>query len=117
MCSYCFNKEYKGFPSHDDFERFEKDLDLKLRENKVEIYVPTGEGVIDYELNYICKICNEKFVMSVPDNAWRGYFLKEENALKYLDDLKQSDRKTRNGCLVMLLVILLISLLTLFIQF
>lgn len=46
---------------------------------------------------YQCNTCKEKFVMSIPDNAWRGYFLTEQNAIEYHEKIKVSDKKKKNA--------------------
>ena len=106
MCEKCFEKEYKKFSSQTDFENFEKILDLKCQNKILEINTQSNEFE-DFRMYYQCTYCNEKWVMSIPDNAWRGYFLTEKNAKKYLLSL---NKENKNGCYAFLAIIILISL-------
>ena len=92
-----FLKQYYGFPSQSKFENFERILDLKCKTGKIKILDSKSEvesGLIDFRMYYQCITCKEKFVMSIPDNAWRGYFLTERNAIEYYEKIKhQTTRK------------------------
>ena len=48
--------------------------------------------------------------MSTPENAWRGYFLTEQNAVEYVNKLKVSNKKKRYGCLIILALIIAIGI-------
>jgi hypothetical protein len=113
MCEDCFEKEYYGFPSQTEFEKFEEVLDLKCRSKKVLILESKNEQkgeLIDFRMYYKCSSCNENYVMSIPDNAWRGYFLTEQNAIEYHNKLKTSDKNKKYGCLVILILIIAIGI-------
>ena len=96
MCEKCFIQESKNFPSHYDFENFEKILDLKCK-NKIHEINTQPNKLEDFKIYYQCTHCNKKWIMSIPDNAWRGYFLTEKNAQKYLLSLV---KENKNGCYV-----------------
>lgn len=55
-----------------------------------------------------CNSCNEKFVISIPNNAWRGYFLKEQSAIEYHEKIKQSDKNRKNVFLVIIIVLIIV---------
>ena len=113
MCKDCFDKQYYGFPSQTEFEYFEDILDLKCKSEKINILESKNEiefGLIDYRMYYQCNTCKEKFVMSIPDNAWRGYFLTEKKAIEYNEKIKISDKKKRNGCLVIIFLIVIFTI-------
>ena len=98
MCNECFDKQYYGFPSQSEFEKFEGILDLKCKTGEIKILDSKSEvesGLLDFRMYYQCITCKEKFVMSIPDNAWRGYFLTEQNAIEYHEKIKTSDKKKK----------------------
>ena len=37
-----------------------------------------GEIIHDYD-EYECSVCKQKWKLSMPENAWRGFLLKSEN--------------------------------------
>lgn len=111
----CFDKQYYGFPSQTEFEKFEEILDLKCRSQKIKILESGNEAkgeLMDFRMYYECNTCKEKFVMSIPDNAWRGYFLTEQNTIKYHEKLKKSDKEKRNGCFLIIVLIIIIYFTT-----
>ena len=67
-------------------------------------------SVFDSRLYYQCSSCNEKWIMSIPDNAWRGYFLINSNALKYHDELMKDERKRSIGCWAIIAIVLALIL-------
>jgi len=103
MCEKCFEKEYKKFPSYTDFENFEKVLDKKCKNNILKIDIQSNE-LIDFRMYYQCTFCKEKWVMSIPENAWRGYFLTEKNALKYHLQLEK-EKKERFINLIIIIIL------------
>jgi len=113
MCEDCFDKEYYGFPSQIEFEKFEELLDRKSRTKKIEILKSGAEyesGLMDFRMYHKCNTCDEKYVMSIPDNAWRGYFLTEQNAVEYHNKIKASDKKKTYGCLLILILLIAIGI-------
>ena len=120
MCSDCFDKQYYGFPSYTEYEEFEAILDLKTRSHKIEMLESENEdakGLMDYRLYFNCNTCSEKYVLSIPDHAWRGYFLTEQNAFDYRKKVRMSDKDKRNGCLIFILLICTYFLYSLFANF
>lgn len=67
-------------------------------------------GLIDFRMYFQCNTCKENFVMSIPENAWRGYFLTEQNAIQYHEKINISDKKKKNGCLLILFLIIIFTL-------
>jgi hypothetical protein len=116
MCEDCFDKEYYGFPSQVEFEKFEEILDQQCNSGKVQILESQNEeesGLMDFRMYYKCNTCDEKYAMSIPDNAWRGYFLTEQKAIEYHNKLKESDKKKKYGCLIILILIIAIGIYSL----
>ena len=113
MCEDCFDKEFYAFPSQTEFEKFEKVLDEKCRTKKIKILKSGLEhetALMDFKIYHKCNTCDEKYEMSIPDNAWRGYFLTEQNALEYHNKIKASDKKKIYGCLLILILIIVIGI-------
>ena len=120
MCRDRFNKQYYRFPSHTEYKEFEAVLDLKTRSEKIEILESDNEGakgLMDFYLYFKRNTCSEKFVLSISDHAWRGYFLTEKNALDYCEKLRMSDRNKKYGCLVIILILCSLFLYALFANF
>lgn len=95
MCKDCFEEELYNFSTYIDFEEFKNNLDNKCSTHKLEILESENErtkGIIDFHIYFRCNSCREKFVLSIPENAWRGYFLTENNAGKYYKNLRNSNR-------------------------
>jgi outer membrane protein assembly factor BamE (lipoprotein component of BamABCDE complex) len=112
MCENCFDKEIPRFESQSEFIAFEKILDQKLK-----FLINTNsshEYLKDYHYCYKCLGCNQSWWLSIPDNAWRGYFLTEKKAQTYIENLRESDKKRKNGCLITLGIILVILIITIF---
>ncbi|MCA8830214.1 hypothetical protein [Hymenobacter pini] len=73
MCPDCFPTGISQFSSWWAYEAFEQQLlrkPLKLLPGEVT------------RNRYTCAVCGEVWVLSEPDNAWRGYFLPEQEAEK-----------------------------------
>ncbi len=116
MCEHCFDKEYYGFPSQVEFEKFEEILDQKCSSGKVQILESQNQEEnrsMYFGIYYKCNTCSEKYIISTPDNAWRGYFLTEQNAVEYYHKLKESDKKKKYGCLIIVILILVIGIYSL----
>ena len=110
----CFDKQYYGFPSYSEYEEFEEILDLKTRSKKIQILEGEIENsFMDYRMYFQCNTCEEIFVLSIPDNAQRGYFLTQEDALKY-QPLYSSDNNKKWGCLVIILILCSLLIYALF---
>ena len=107
MCEKCFEKGYKKFSSQTDFQNFEKVLDLKCQNKILEINTQSNE-LTDFRMYYQCTNCNEKWVMSIPDNAWRGYFLTEQDALDYHLLL---ERENKYGCTTFTIIVAILTTL------
>lgn len=112
MCEKCFDKELLRFENESEFIAFEKSLDQKA--NFVNLINAKDKYFTDFHYTYTCKNCNQNWWLSIPDNAWRGYFLTEQNAKKHIRDLKDSDNKKRNGCLIILFIIVIILIISIF---
>ena len=115
MCKDCFEKVYYGFPSQLEFKNFEDILDSKTRSNKIKILESNDENkLMDYRMYFLYNTCEEIFVLSIPDHAWRGYFLTQENASAYHDKLYSSDKSKKYSCLVMIIILCSLLIYALF---
>jgi hypothetical protein len=111
MCEDCFEDKYYKFETQKNFEEFEDKLQNRCFNKKIEVidrHEENSLSVFDSRLYYKCATCNEKWVMSIPENAWRGYFLPEERAIEYHERLRKSDKNKALGCWVTLAIILVI---------
>jgi hypothetical protein len=111
MCKFCFETEIHNFNSLSEFENFERELFSK----KIRILESSKKKntFLDFDVSYQCNNCLEIWHLSEPENAWRGYFLKENSAKKIIAKIKKSDLKKKCG-FFFLLVIMLFLLLSFF---
>lgn len=112
MCEKCFESNIYKFESEFEFNQFEMKFDFK---NKfLKINNTQHEYLNDFHFVYNCDYCKTVWWLSMPDNAWRGYFLKEENAKKHIEKIRKEDRSKKIGCFILLGLIIFILLFTLF---
>jgi len=115
MCKICFPKGIDSFETWQDFESFDKVLEAKRAAGQLTpvekpVSTPMVNDLMLVDAYYQCSSCNEMWVLSSPDNAWRGYFLPLDQAVAYAQRIKASDRAKRNGCLVFIAAMLLFLL-------
>lgn len=111
MCENCFQTSIYRFDTYHDFEAFEDKLQRKCAKKQLTIvdrqatdYLSTYDSCIFYK----CRNCNEVWALSIPDNAWRGFFLPEDKALEYIKRYRKDDKKKSFGCMVVLVISVLI---------
>ena len=117
MCPNCFSSGIANFPSYWEFEAFEAALQQKLvREQLLPLpsALPRVLTANLLEQQYQCPACNEIWVISTPDNAWRGYFLPLRDAVARGQQLQRSDRNRQVGCLTLLLTVAVFAIWQLF---
>jgi len=102
MCDKCFNKEFLGFGSNKEFEIFLKDFETKIAKSvhfvKQEYYKTDNHTV------YSCENCKTLWWLSDPDNHWRGYFMKADNAKKIIEKDAQRLAVFKYACILILIV-------------
>ena len=49
---------------------------------------------------FLCKDCQEIWILSEPDNAWRGFFLPQLEAARYLATMEKATTTKQFGCLL-----------------
>ncbi len=103
----CEHKEISRFLSSEEFEIFEANLDQSLFQIEQE-----GLWSLDVPnlVKYKCCKCGEVWYLSEPDNAWRGFFLKEANYLNRLHVLRKDKKNKKLGCLFVFFALLLLLL-------
>jgi hypothetical protein len=106
VCSSCFEKGVAGFPNYWEYDAFELTLQRLLASGQLR---PDGLMAqplrFPYEARYTCQSCHEVWAWSVPDNAWRGYFLPAAEVGFYLEKLQRRRSIWRFGCLAFLLAV------------
>ncbi|MBD1365271.1 hypothetical protein IDJ77_15755 [Mucilaginibacter sp. ZT4R22] len=105
MCDNCFTTEIYQFNTYLDFEEFEHLLHPKISHNHI-IASPILPLRHSHEA-YKCSICHEQWVLSVPENAWRGYFLPLEKAAMFEADIEKQDKESSRSCIIILVIIIL----------
>jgi len=97
MCSKCFDKQYGSFDTQYEFEVFERELILKLN-GDLKLFKQSEQYRNIYFDQYECLNCKAIWSLSVPENAWRGFFLNKESLKSHIDKLKKKDKiKIKNS--------------------
>ncbi len=108
MCEDCFQELIYKFPTRQSFEDFENVLQAKCTEEKLlilDMHKTDYLSAFDSNLYYECKSCKDVWIMNIPDNAWRGFFLPADKAIEYKNESNKLDRKRRIGSLILLAVV------------
>ena len=94
MCPNCFEQEIPRFDSEAEFNEFEHILGLKRSLNEIGKF-PDDPGKPKFKIFGIafygdtwksgytilqCNECKQRWKLSPPDYAWRGFFIKEESS-------------------------------------
>lgn len=111
MCEDCFQELIYKFSTQQNFENFENALQTKCTVGKLLIldkHKTDYLSAFDSNLYYECKTCKEVWVLNIPDNAWRGYFLPLDKAIEYKKEINKLDKKRSIGCLIALTVIVVV---------
>lgn len=114
MCEACFVHSYSQFDSYQTFEAFEHQLRLKyLHWCERPGNWPARVPLTAYEPDEFrqCHACAQVWALSSPDNAWRGYFLPEDEALSVIQRLRSHDRAIPRGCVGVIAAGLLLLLM------
>jgi len=95
MCKDCFQQEIYSFSNELEYKRIENMVNELISSKTLE-FIDYFKGAFskpkfeifglgfgsetyhDYN-EYECIVCNQKWKISYPDNAWRGFLLKSEN--------------------------------------
>jgi len=112
MCDSCFQNLIYKFESAKEFEDFETVIQNKCIVGQIDIIDRHNEnyllaGLEPYNF-YKCRSCNEIWILAIPDNAWRGFFLPQDKAIQYRKEIKRKERKAQIGCVVIVIVLTLI---------
>ncbi|TDP60802.1 hypothetical protein [Flavobacterium dankookense] len=105
MCKACFDREYNEFDTYSEFEEFNKEFDSKIA--KSVHFVENGKYRSDSHAVYKCSNCNQLWWFSDSDNHWRGYFLKEHNAKRKIDNDERKGDTVKYGCLVIVFLLII----------
>lgn len=112
MCDKCFEIEYNKFETEVDFTAFERELDMKLWDSKTFHLIDSQKN--GWESTYLCDNCGEIWCLSVPENAWRGYFLLQKNVSNYQDRIQAEDDSFKRGCYGFVVVLFIIVVILIY---
>lgn len=109
MCINCDFKHIYHFESEAELLKFDldftksfiKELDL------IEANHSETSGLGCYHL-YKCKTCGNLWAYSYPDNAWRGFFLPEQLAIRNVRNIKFANRLKLIAGSIVLIVLLIV---------
>ncbi len=86
MCTECLDLSTDEFANQRDFEEFESKIWQKCDQDKLAIvdsYQSDFNLIFESQFCYRCNNCEEVWLLSVPENAWRGFFLPEQRATEH----------------------------------
>ena len=113
MCDDCFQNLIYKFDSQKEFEDFETIVTNKCINKKFEIIkreeTDFWAPFDSYEF-YKCSSCGQIWILSIPENAWRGFFLTQDKGREYTKQIKENDKIKKIGCLVIIVVLALVTI-------
>lgn len=59
---------------------------------------------------YKCNSCGEIWILSIPENARRGFFLTQDKGIEHTRELREKDKVKKIGCLVIIIVFVLVAI-------
>jgi hypothetical protein len=101
-------RRYCSFESYWEFEAFDNVLAQQLAAGQlVAAAQPLKDSTVLYQSEawYQLSGTSEIWVLSTPDNAWRGYFLPLTEALAHQQQLRRRDQRGKMGCLALILLV------------
>lgn len=113
MCEFCFDLEIPRFESSVDHEKFDLELSQKVKPLSIKglIYLgDSGSGFLIGYGTYRCQNCNTEWWYSEPEQAWRGFFLKKENAAIIVTNHESNAKKKPFGCIAALIIVIVLIL-------
>jgi len=112
MCDDCFVNLIYKFDSQKEFDGFQTILTNKCISKKLEIIkreeTDYWAPFDPYEF-YKCSSCGQIWILSIPDNARKGFFLTQDKGIEYTKKLEEKDKVRRIGCLVIIIVLILVT--------
>ena len=113
MCDDCFRNLIYKFDSQEKFDDFQTIVTNKCITKKLEIIKREQTDVLapfdSYEF-YKCNSCGEIWTLSVPQDAWRGFFLTQDKGLEYSKKLREKDKSRKIGCFIIIIVLTLVTI-------
>jgi hypothetical protein len=112
MCAICSLKAVYRFPSAASFEAFDVDLTHRLTTQQLTaVPLPAALAGTQASAAFICAGYQEVWILSDPDNAWRGFFLPQTAAIRQIHSSTNTVTTTRRlGCLVVVAVLVLLCI-------
>lgn len=113
MCDDCFKDLIYKFDSQKEFEDFETIIQNKCITKRLEIIkreeTDFWAPFDSYEF-YKCNSCGQTWILSIPENAWRGFFLTQDKGIEYTKKIKKQDRVRKIGYLIIFAIVGLVTI-------
>jgi hypothetical protein len=117
MCDDCFETLIYKFDSQQEFDDFQTILTNKFISKKLEIIkreeTDFWAPFDPYEF-YKCNSCGQIWILSIPENTRRGFFLTQDKGIKYTKKIKEKDKARRIGFLVIIAILAIVTIWKLF---
>ena len=102
--------ETNNFKTYQEFDEFELKFNKFIYQK--EILNLGSENYLNFDFyKYLNKKTDKIFCLSIPDNSWRGFFLEESKAKRYIKNLKKEDNRKGIGCGLFVAIAILIIIL------
>lgn len=88
MTTSCSLTPIYGFPSAASFAKFDTALLARLAAKQLVAVVPLA--LPNVSAAFVCADCQQVWVLADPDNAWRGFFLPQEEAVRHLQQMQKA---------------------------
>lgn len=113
MCDDCFKDLIYKFDSQKEFEDFETIIQNKCITKRLEI-IKRAEtdfwAPFDSYKFYKCNSCGQTWILSIPENAWRGFFLTQDKGIEYTKKIKKQHTVRKIGCLTIIAIVGLVTI-------
>lgn len=109
MCDACFKNLIYKFDFQNKFDDFQTIITNKCITKKLEIIKREQTGGLapfaPYEF-YKCNSCAEILILSIAQDAWRGFFLTQGKGPEHIKKLKDKDKSKKIGWLIIVVLTL-----------
>lgn len=113
MCDGCFGNLIYKFDSQKEFDDFQTIISNKCINHNLEIIkreeTDYWAPFDPYEF-YKCNSCGQIWILSIPEDANRGFFLTQDKGIEYAKKLMEKNKTSRIGCLVIVIFLTLITI-------
>lgn len=117
-CAHCAPFATKKFSSQEDFVAFEKELEAKCVDGTfIQVVNADDTEEMSLQVQYQCTHCGNDWTLSIPENAYRGYFSpnteiehEQTNTNFFQANMRKRGKGNCGCCLGMIFLLILLLL-------